>query len=37
MHFDPRVKRFTLKERFLYMLEKWTGRRVGEYRNYRLV
>jgi len=37
MNFDPQVKRFTLKERFLYVLEKWTGWRVGEYRNYRLV
>lgn len=32
--FDPTDKRFGFKSRFLYYLEKWTGYRIGEYKNY---
>lgn len=35
--FDPTQKKFSLKARFLYWLEKMTGWRIGEYKNYRVV
>jgi glycosyltransferase involved in cell wall biosynthesis len=31
---DPSNKRFSLKEACLYYIEKWTGWRIGEYKNY---
>lgn len=34
---DPSVKSFGLKLRLLYAIEKLTGWRVGEYRNYKVV
>ncbi len=34
MHFNPGVRNFSLKDRFLYAMEKKTGWRPGEYRNY---
>lgn len=34
---DPSVKSFSLKLKILYGIEKLTGWRVGEYRNYELV
>jgi hypothetical protein len=34
--FDPTKKQFSLKTRFLHAIEKMTGWRIGEYRNYRL-
>lgn len=35
--FDPTNKKFSLKARILYWLEKKTGWRIGEYKNYRLI
>ncbi|MCD4747437.1 MAG: hypothetical protein K8R58_14165 [Bacteroidales bacterium] len=35
--FDPIRKNFSLKTKFLYFIEKYTGWRVGEYKNYRLL
>lgn len=32
---DPSVKKFRLKSAVLYYIEKWTGWRVGENKNYR--
>lgn len=32
--FDPTQKNFGLKNWFLYHWEKWTGIRIGEYKNY---
>lgn len=32
--FDPTKKKFSLKNRFLYWLEKRTGWRLGEYKNF---
>ncbi len=32
---DISIKRFTTKEKLKRMVEKWTGYRIGEYRNYR--
>ncbi|MFY0643296.1 MAG: glycosyltransferase family 2 protein [Bacteroidia bacterium] len=34
---DPKVKKFSLKNSILYFIEKNTGYRVGEYKNYKLV
>ncbi len=34
---DPKIKRFGLKKRFLYLWEKLTGIRIGEYKNYILL
>ena len=34
---DPKVKNFTLKKRILYLNEKYTGWRVGEYKNYKII
>lgn len=33
--FDPTQKNFGIKNRLLYLVERLTGYRVGEYRNYR--
>lgn len=35
--YDISRKKFGLKARLLYLVEKWTGWRPGEYRNYRLI
>jgi len=34
--FDPSEKRLSLKNIFLQKIEKWTGWKIGEYRNYKL-
>ncbi|PCJ67315.1 MAG: glycosyl transferase [Bacteroidetes bacterium] len=34
---DPSVKSFGPKLRFLYLVEKLTGWRIGEYKNYKLI
>ena len=36
-NYDPSKKKLNLKERFSRWLERQTGYRIGEYRNYRLV
>jgi hypothetical protein len=35
--FDPLQKRFTLLSRILYWIEKTTGWRIGEYKNFRII
>lgn len=35
--FDPAFKKLTLKDKLLNFIEKSTGWRVGEYRNYRII
>jgi hypothetical protein len=35
--FDPTRKNFSLKSGFLHLIEKMTGWRIGEYRNYRIL
>ena len=35
--FDPTKKRLSFKDIFLQKIEKWTGWRIGEYRNYELL
>lgn len=35
--FDPTIKNFGLKNWFLHKVERHTGWRIGEYKNYRLV
>jgi hypothetical protein len=35
--FDPTKKRFSLKVRFLHWIEKQTGWKIGEYKNFRIV
>jgi hypothetical protein len=35
--FDPTKKKFSIKARLLYWIEKKTGWKVGEYKNYRLI
>ncbi len=35
--FDPTKKKLTLKSRFLHFIEKNTGWRIGEYKNYRRI
>ena len=37
VQFDVRRKRFSFKNNLLYRLEKWTGKRLFEYRNYRII
>ena len=34
---DPSVKTFSIKVKLLYAIEKYTGWRVGEYKNYKLL
>ena len=38
-HFDrdPSIKSFSLKLKFIYLVEKLTGWRIGEYKNYKIV
>jgi len=36
-NFDPTKKNFGLKNKFLYSLEKLTGLRPGEYKNYKII
>ena len=35
--FDPTQKRFSLKTRILYWIEKQTGWKIGEYKNYKII
>jgi hypothetical protein len=35
--FDPTLKNFSLKSRLLYWIEKKTGWRIGEYKNFRIL
>ncbi|HNW99558.1 MAG TPA: hypothetical protein PKK00_14220 [Bacteroidales bacterium] len=35
--FDPTKKKFSMKARFLYWLEKKTGWRLGEYKNFKII
>ncbi len=35
--FDPTIKRFSLTERFLHFIEKVTGKRPFEYKNYTII
>ncbi|MEW6468239.1 MAG: glycosyltransferase family 2 protein [Bacteroidota bacterium] len=37
LSFDPTKKKFPLKARILYLIEKKLGWRIGEYKNYRLI
>lgn len=37
LNFDVKQKKMDLKKRILYMIEKYTGWRIGEYRNYKIV
>ena len=36
-NFDPAKKRRSLKSRFKFFIEKYTGWRLGEYKNYRII
>ena len=35
--FDPTKRKLSLKEKFSRAVEKWTGYRIGEYKNYNLL
>ena len=35
--FDTRLKRFSATDRLLYHIEKLTGKRLFDYRNYRII
>ncbi len=35
--FDPSQKNFGIKTKILYLLEKWAGIRIGEYKNYKRI
>ncbi|MCK4679040.1 MAG: hypothetical protein KAT48_12970 [Bacteroidales bacterium] len=35
--FDPTQKQFTFKQKFLRLVEKLTGWRIGEYKNYKII
>lgn len=35
--FDPERDNFTFKSRLLHKFEKWTGWRIGEYKNYKII
>jgi hypothetical protein len=35
--FDVRRKRFSVKDRLLYRIEKLTGKRLFDYQNYRII
>ena len=35
--FDPTQKKLSFKNKLLMAIEKWTGWRIGEYRNYHLI
>ena len=34
---DPKTKKFGIKKGFLYLLEKYTGWRIGEHQNYNII
>lgn len=36
-NFDIRQKKYSFKNRILMAIQKWTGWRIGEYRNYKLL
>jgi hypothetical protein len=36
-NFDTRQKRYSARVRFLTFIEKLTGWRIGEYKNYKLI
>lgn len=36
-NFDVTKKRFSFKDHLLYKIEKWTGKRLFDYRNYRVI
>jgi glycosyltransferase involved in cell wall biosynthesis len=36
-NFDVSQKRFSLKDHLLYLVEKWTGKRLFDYRNYKVI
>ena len=36
-HIDTRVKKFTFKGWILYLIEKYTGKRLFDYRNYKVI
>ena len=36
-NFDPTKRKLSLKEKVSRIIEKWTGYRIGEYKNYRLL
>ncbi len=35
--FDPTKRKLSVKEQFSRIVEKWTGYRIGEYKNYKLL
>jgi len=35
--FNKNIGRYNLKDLFLSLIEKWTGWRIGEYKNYRII
>lgn len=35
--FNKNKRRYNLKDSFLNLIEKWTGWRIGEYKNYRII
>ncbi len=35
--FDTSKKNFSLKNKILYNIKKWTGWRIGEYKNYKII
>ena len=35
--FDPTIRKWSLKDRISNTIEKWTGWRIGEYKNYKLL
>jgi hypothetical protein len=37
LEIGPEKKKLSLKDRLLYWIEKWTGRRLFDYRNYRII
>jgi len=37
LNFDPTIKKLSLKSQFKVFVEKFTGRRLGEYKNYRIL
>lgn len=36
-NFDVSKKRFSFKDHLLYRIEKWTGKRLFDYRNYKMI
>ena len=35
--FTPQKRKLSIKNRFSNWFEKWTGKRIGEYKNYTLI